>query len=318
MIARDEFWPKNVGVIRRITIQIIGAVFASALLTSVMIVLFVGVGANRTVTAAELWQIALPIAPIPPLICLLIAFRMSKPVEDLRQIYEELLNLAWKDALTGLLNRRGFDAAAPQAFAEARRLGQPISALICDVDMLKALNDKYGHEAGDLALRDVAQTIQESIGDRDAVLGRPGGDEFVVLLPNVDIDEAATIAEGLRQACETRAIAQQDPAAQFTISVGAATESAGASDLRALLRRSDAALYRAKRAGGTLIVRAPPPSGRCESILDIHLSPTGIVRLNSILRSGAPGRGRAPLFLLMNRQRAGRDSTPKIAYTDLP
>jgi diguanylate cyclase (GGDEF)-like protein len=300
MIALDA-WPRNVRIFRRITIQIIGAVFASAFLTSVTIVLFVGVGANGTVTAAELWQIALPVAPIPPLICLLIAFRMSKPAEDLRQMYEELLDLALKDSLTELLNRRGFDAAAAQVFAEARRLGQPISALMCDVDMLKALNDKYGHEAGDLALRTVAQTIRESIGDRDAVLGRPGGDEFLILLPDVDIEEAAEIAEGLRKACEACELAQQDRAAQFTISAGAGTESAGASDLRALLRRSDAALYRAKRAGGNMIVCAPTPSGRRESILDIQSSTTQSAKLVAAARLASAsenGGRRNPLHIL--------------------
>ena len=69
-------------------------------------------------------------------------------MQDLRETHDELANLARKDALTGLLNRRGFDAAAAEAFAEARSLGRPISALMCDIDAFKALNDQYGHEFG--------------------------------------------------------------------------------------------------------------------------------------------------------------------------
>ena len=76
--------------------------------------------------------------------------------------HEELVSLAWLDAPTGLLNRQGFDAAAADAFAEARRLGQPISALMCDIDNFRGLNDKYGREAGDIALRTVAQMLEES------------------------------------------------------------------------------------------------------------------------------------------------------------
>ena len=129
--------------------------------------------------------------------------------------------------MTGLLNRPGFDAVAAEAFEETRRSGQPVSALLCDIDAFRGLNDRYGHEAGDRALKNLADVLEESIGCRSAILGRHGGDEFVILLPGIDLDEATTIAERLCEACEARALVHQHPAAKFTISVGVANGSIG-------------------------------------------------------------------------------------------
>jgi two-component system, cell cycle response regulator len=161
------------------------------------------------------------------------------------------------DGLTGLLNQPGFDAVAVEAFKETRRLGQPVSALSCDIDAFRGLNDRYGHEAGDRALRNLAEMLEEAIGLRSAILGRHGGDEFVILLPWIDLKEAVTIAEDVCEACEARALVQQEPAAKFTISVGVGTEASGTSELRGLLRQTDAALYRAKRAGGNQVAAGP-------------------------------------------------------------
>ena len=153
----------------------------------------------------------------------------------------------------GLLNRFGFDAVAAEAFEGTRRWGQPVSALLCDIDAFRSLNDRYGHKAGDRALKNLAEVIKESIGRRSAVLGRQGGDEFVILLLGIDLNEATKIAERLCEACEARALVQQQPAAKFTISVGVGTEALGPSELGRLLRQTDAALYRAKRAGGNQV-----------------------------------------------------------------
>jgi diguanylate cyclase (GGDEF)-like protein len=257
MIALDGSWPRNVAILRRIAVQTVVATVASVFLTSIMTVLLVGFDPSRTFSAADLWRIGLSISTIAPaLICPLIAFRMSNLMQDLRETHDELANLARKDTLTGLLNRRGFDAAAAEAFAEARSLGRPISALMCDIDAFKALNDQYGHEFGDIALMNVTRMIQLSIRNRAAVLGRQGGDEFAALLPGVDIEGASTIAEGIRVACEARALGLQDRGDPLTISIGVATESPGEAQLRTLLRHADAALYRAKKAGGNLVVPA--------------------------------------------------------------
>ena len=138
-------------------------------------------------------------------------------------------------------------------------MGQSVSALLCDIDAFRGLNDRYGHEAGDRALKNLADVLEELIGRRSAIVGRQSGDEFLVLLPGIDLQVAATIAEGLCEACEARALVEQDPAAKFTISVGVAREAPGAFELRGLLRQTEGALYRAKRAGGNQVA---PGTGR--------------------------------------------------------
>jgi diguanylate cyclase (GGDEF)-like protein len=132
-------------------------------------------------------------------------------------------------------------------------LGQPVSALACDIDAFRDLNNRYGHEAADRALKNLAEVLEEAIGRRSAILGRQGGDEFVIVLPAIDLKEAVRIAEDLCEACEARALVRHDPAAKFTISVGVGTAASAASNLGGLLRQTDAALYRAKRAGGNQV-----------------------------------------------------------------
>jgi diguanylate cyclase (GGDEF)-like protein len=257
MVALDEFGPKTVGSMRSITIEIVTAIFALTSLSSLLVALRVSV-ACTTLTASELWQIILSFSAAPAiLIGLIIAIRIRRALTRLKITHEELVSFAMIDALTGLLNRSGFDAAAAEAFEETRRLGQPVSALVCDVDAFRGLNDRYGHEAGDSALRNLAKVLEEAIGRRPAIPGRLGGDELVILLPGTDLKEAVTIAEGLCEGCEARALIQQDPAAKFTISVGVETEASGPSELGSLLRRTDAALYRAKRAGGNQVASGP-------------------------------------------------------------
>jgi diguanylate cyclase (GGDEF)-like protein len=177
------------------------------------------------------------------------------------------------DGLTGLLNRPGFDAVAVEAFEETRRLGQPVSALVCDIDAFRGLNDRYGHDAGDRALRNLAEVLEETIIRRSAILGRQGGDEFVILLPGIDLKEAVTIAEDVCEACEARALVQQESAAKFTISVGVGTGSSGTSELGGLLRQTDAALHRAKRAGGNQVASGPGVFVRRQSAPDIERVP---------------------------------------------
>jgi diguanylate cyclase (GGDEF)-like protein len=263
MVALDEIWPKSVGAIRSITIEILAPIFGSAFLTSLLIALRVSV-ACTTLTAGELWQIILSVSVVPTILLgLITAIRIRQTLARIGITHEELVHLAWTDALTGLLNRTGFDAIAAEAFAETQRSGRPISALVCDIDSFRGLNDRYGYKAGDLALKNLAEEIEESIGHRYAILGRQGADEFVILFPGIDLKEALRIAENLHEVCEARALVQQDPAAKFTISVGVETEASGASELGGLLRQTDAALFRAKRAGGNQVAfRQTPIVGR--------------------------------------------------------
>jgi diguanylate cyclase (GGDEF)-like protein len=256
MVALDEISLRGIGAIRSITTEIVAAIFVSAFLTSVVIALRVSV-ACMTLSAGELWQIILSISAAAILFSWIIASRIRQTLTRIELKHEELVSSARIDGLTGLLNRPGFDAVAAEAFEEARRSGQPVSALLCDIDAFRGLNERYGHKAGDRALKNFAEELEESIGRRSAIPGRHGADEFVVLLPGIDLNEATMIAERLCEACEARALVHQHPAAKFTISIGVGTEASGPSELGGLLRQTDAALYRAKRAGGNQVASGP-------------------------------------------------------------
>jgi diguanylate cyclase (GGDEF)-like protein len=256
MVALDEISLRGIGAIRSITTEIVAAIFVSAFLTSVVIALRVSV-ACMTLSAGELWQIILSISAAAILFSWIIASRIRQTLTRIELKHEELVSSARIDGLTGLLNRPGFDAVAAEAFEEARRSGQPVSALVCDIDAFRGLNERYGHKAGDRALKNFAEELEESIGRRSAIPGRQGADEFVVLLPGIDLNEATMIAERLCEACEARALVHQHPAAKFTISIGVGTEASGPSELGGLLRQTDAALYRAKRAGGNQVASGP-------------------------------------------------------------
>jgi diguanylate cyclase (GGDEF)-like protein len=273
MIALDEFWPKSVGAIHSITSEIVAAIFVSAFLTSLLIVLRVSV-ACTTLTPSELWPIILPVSAVPAIVIgLIIACRMRGSLKQIIKAHQQLVCLAWIDGLTGLLNRPGIDAVASDVFTEAHRSGRPISTLVCDIDAFRALNNRYGHRAGDLALRNLAQLLEESIGRGSAILGRQGGDEFVILLPGIDLKEAVAIAEDLCEACEARALVQRDPAAKFTISVGVGTEASSTSELGGLLTQTDAALYRAKRAGGNQVASGPGLSVQRQAAAEVERFP---------------------------------------------
>ena len=153
MVALDEFWPRRAGAIRSITSEIVSAIFVSAFLTSLGIALRVSV-ACMTLTAGELWQIILSISAAPTVfIGWIIAIRVRQTLTRIELKHQELVSSTRIDGLTGLLNRPGFDAVAAEAFEEKRRSGQPVSALLCDIDAFRGLNERYGHKAGDRALK---------------------------------------------------------------------------------------------------------------------------------------------------------------------
>ena len=149
------------------------------------------------------------------------------------------------DALTGLLNRRGFETQMAFAVALARRSSRPLSLITVDVDHFKRVNDTHGHEAGDEVLRRLARTLESRLRGSD-VVARLGGEEFVALLPDTDLNGAQSIA----QALVTAMAEQQDPVVgTITVSAGVATMRGAEDNGAAMLRRGDAALYEAKGQG---------------------------------------------------------------------
>jgi diguanylate cyclase (GGDEF)-like protein len=153
---------------------------------------------------------------------------------------------AMTDELTGLLNRRGVLAAAQGLIAQRARKGEPISALMFDLDHFKSINDTFGHAIGDKALQLFAATASISMRTTD-IVGRFGGEEFVALIPG-NISDAKVVAERVRKAFQAAGATVAGCDLNATVSVGAAS-GAAATDIIALLAAADAALYRAKASG---------------------------------------------------------------------
>ncbi|MCS7173275.1 MAG: GGDEF domain-containing protein [Armatimonadetes bacterium] len=159
------------------------------------------------------------------------------------------------DPLTGLLNRRGIFAAFDIEAERHRRYGHPLSVVLFDVDHFKRINDRHGHSAGDRVLVRVARIVQGVIRPADS-LARWGGEEFLLLLPETPLEGAVDLAERLR-----REIALQGTElGSITASFGVA-EFHSSDNLGALVRRADAALYRAKERGRNAVVAQPVESG---------------------------------------------------------
>jgi diguanylate cyclase (GGDEF)-like protein len=162
---------------------------------------------------------------------------------------------ATTDALTGLSNRHAMEETYPREVNRCRQSGQPVCLIMIDVDRFKSFNDQFGHVAGDRALSAVAHILQKQFRPRD-LLVRFGGDEFAVLLPGVELDEALTIAERTRDAVAGSTRDSSDSLIQVAvkISMGVA-QLEPESDFESLLRSADAALYRAKDAGRNTVSR---------------------------------------------------------------
>jgi diguanylate cyclase (GGDEF)-like protein len=158
----------------------------------------------------------------------------------LREKQEQLVRESITDALTGVHNFRYFQGELKVELDRARRYGRPLSLVILDVDHFKAYNDKHGHEAGNAALRGVADALGTALRSTDR-LARYGGEEFAVLLPETAEPEAREAAERFRQAVGKRGV--------VTVSAGGATFPAQAKEVDELVESADQALFRAKKAG---------------------------------------------------------------------
>jgi diguanylate cyclase (GGDEF)-like protein len=159
------------------------------------------------------------------------------------------------DPLTGLLNRRGFMELAAMMIQRRAKKGARLSVLMFDLDHFKEINDRFGHAAGDEALRVFSETIQRTMRDGD-VIARLGGEEFAALVPASSI-EAAIAAERVRSAFEAAGVMIADERMDATVSIGAADADAKECNIERMLARADAALYQAKKHGRNRVVCAP-------------------------------------------------------------
>lgn len=163
---------------------------------------------------------------------------------------EQLRTQALTDSLTGLFNRRHFETTLRAALQDGRRHDQPTSVAYFDIDAFKAINDRFGHACGDDALCAFALALRSFTRAGD-VPCRTGGEEFCVVLPRTDLEQAAALAERIN--AEIRG-AGLGPSRDMTVSVGVATTEHSLEDLDQLMLRADAALLRAKRSGRDLVV----------------------------------------------------------------
>jgi len=164
--------------------------------------------------------------------------------------------LASMDGLTRLFNRRHFDTLARVEWGRFQRYGRPLSLLVLDVDKFKSINDQFGHDAGDLVLKSIADDCSSMRRETD-VVARFGGEEFALLLPETNELAAGIVAERLRKQIEDHSDVVPGHETRISVSIGVAGATLGMLSFDVLLKRADEALYEAKRLGRNRVAIAP-------------------------------------------------------------
>ena len=205
----------------------------------------------------------IPIANIALMSLTILAF--SHIYEITREQSESrLLKMAQTDPLTGLANRTRLSDVFDQERKRSLRNGTPLSMLVLDLDHFKQVNDQHGHEAGDLALIQVANILRASLRATDLAT-RLGGEEFAILLTDTTADQAHSVADKIRHAIESTPVPYQDNSVRLTVSGGIAQFGHDGADLRSLIGRADQFLYHAKDSGRNRIISSVTPLNPCEA-----------------------------------------------------
>ncbi len=180
---------------------------------------------------------------ISSLFVLLLSYRLNQNLESIATI----------DSLTGILNRRGLEDSAFKMQGVCKRINLSMAVLVIDVDHFKKVNDKHGHLFGDDVLKGLAKTIAEILRSGD-VLGRYGGEEFFVFLPNTNEKDAANLAERIRMGVEKTLHTVNHKIIKGTVSIGVADSVRAGYDFKGLVAAADSALYVAKNSGRNRVV----------------------------------------------------------------
>jgi diguanylate cyclase (GGDEF)-like protein len=168
------------------------------------------------------------------------------------ELERELVEQARTDPLTGAMNRRAMEEAALREVSRSVRHGSPLSAIMIDIDHFKRLNDARGHAAGDRALRGLVCLVKTMLRSQD-LFARVGGEEFTILLPDTPLSACTLTAERVRSAIEALETSCETGSIKFTVSVGVAQFDPVCADWEEMIRRADAAMYRAKEHGGNSV-----------------------------------------------------------------
>jgi diguanylate cyclase (GGDEF)-like protein len=219
--------------------------------------LIVAVTAGVDDTMAEVRErrtVVLVLGSVLSLVLAALAASLYLNLLKAQEAEEELGKLAATDVLTGLLNRGAFFRQADAELARARRYGRPLAVIALDVDHFKQVNDTRGHAAGDAVLRSVAQLWRETLRVTDC-MGRMGGEEFCVVLPETGIDTALALAERLRADLERVRMAPPYEDVAVTVSIGVSMLADSDQRIQDAIARADSAMYDAKRDGRNCVRR---------------------------------------------------------------
>lgn len=175
---------------------------------------------------------------------------------EVRLRVEELHRLATRDPLTGCFNRRSFFDAFESLLLEAKRDKLELSCIMADIDHFKSINDTHGHAVGDEAIKFMVEILRSTSRSHD-IVGRYGGEEFCILLPGLNSEEASAVAERIRIALQRESAIRFALALSFTASFGVSTLSDGAQSPKELIEKADQALYHAKKCGRNRVIRWP-------------------------------------------------------------
>ena len=169
------------------------------------------------------------------------------------KLHSEISEIAMLDPLTRVYNRRSLNDAVAREMSRAKRLGVSLSVIITDIDHFKHVNDSYGHQAGDAILVHLVTLYKKFLRTED-ILVRYGGEEFLVLLPGINLEGAYSVAERLREICKQEPLVFENHPIPVTSSYGVASYDDGPMSFDAILKKADEALYRAKKEGRDRVI----------------------------------------------------------------